>query len=182
MSGGSALGLNKPAPSPTRRGGRKRTVSTQSGTHLRMRAPPHGHRRPPSASAGEVLGQYTDRLGSSREIVARSGAGGSALVIDRDAATFGDGRLVAHLAPDEPAESPSLMCDQYLADARRRCGRVTSADLETIPDPQDDRQGHNQGEAPDSNLLVDRHGRSYNLEPVLGSLSIPEIRWQQYPP
>jgi hypothetical protein len=73
------------------------------------------------------------------------------------------------------------MCDQYLADARRRCRRVTSADLQSIPDPHE-REGHDQHEAPDSNLLVDRHGRSYHLEPVLASLAIPEMRWQQYPP
>jgi hypothetical protein len=176
MSGGSLLGIVKPA-SPTRHGGRKRTVS---GTHLRVRAPHHGHRPPPTASAGEVLGRYTDRLRGAREIVARAGAGGSVLVIDHDAATFGDRRLVAHLAPDEPPENARLMCDQYLADERRRCGRVTSADLQSTPDP--DREGHDQREAPDSNLLVDRHGRSYHLEPVLCSLSIPEMRWQQYPP
>jgi hypothetical protein len=178
MSGGSALAPNKPAANPTQGGKRKRPVRRQSATHLRARAPKHAHRPPPAASPGDVLCQYTDRLRGSREIVARIGAGGSVLVIDRDQVTLGDRRLVAHLAPDEPAENARLMCDQYLADARRGCRPVTSADLQSIPDPQ----GHDPGEAPDSNLLVDRHRRSYHLEPVAGSLLIPEMRWQQYPP
>ncbi len=64
----------------------------QTGTHLRVPAPQHAHRPPPTASPGDVLGQYTDRLRGSREIVARAGVGGSVLVIDRDAVTFGDRR------------------------------------------------------------------------------------------
>ncbi|MGA2163799.1 MAG: hypothetical protein ABSH36_04950 [Solirubrobacteraceae bacterium] len=182
MSGASALVLNNPAAtSPTRRGIRKRTASKQSGTPLRERTPQHGHRPPPAASAGDVLGRYPDSRGRPHEIVVRAGAGGSVLVIDRDAVTFGDRRLVAHLAPDEPAENARVVCDQYLADARRGCRPVTSADLETIPDPECD-QGHDQAEAPHRNLLVDRHGHSYHLEPVRTRMLIPEMRWQQYPP
>ncbi len=182
MSGASALVLNNPAAtSPTWRGLRKRTASKQSGTHLRVRALQHGHRLPPIASVGDVLSQYTDSRGRPHEIVVRAGAGDSMLVIDRDAVTFGDRRLVAHLAPDEPANNARVVCDQYLADGRRGCRPVTSADLQTIPYLEGD-QGHDQAEVPDRDLLVDRHGRSYHLEPVPTRMSIPEMRWQQYPP
>ncbi len=189
MSGASALVLNNPAAtSPTRRGIRKRKASKQSATHLRGRAPQHGRRPPPAASAGDVLGQYTDSRGRPHEIVVRAGASGSVLVIDRDAVTFGDRRLVAHLAPDEPAENARVVCDQYLADARRGCRPVTSADLQTTPYPEEgdsyaeDPQGHDHAEARARDLLVDRHRRSYHLEPVPTGRSIPEMRWQQYPP
>ena len=189
MTSAPALGLNYPAAtSPTRRGIRKRTASKQRGTHLRGRAPQHGHRPPPIASAGDVLAQYTDSRGRPHEIVLRAGAGGSLLVIDHDTVKFGDRCLVAHLAPDEPAKNARVVCDQYLADARRGCRPVTSADLETIPHLEgdepyaEDPQGHDQAEAPDRKLLVDRHGRSYHLEPVAMQMSIPEMRWQQHPP
>jgi hypothetical protein len=188
MSGAPALGLNYPAAtSPTRRGIRKRTASKQGGTRIRGRAPQHGHRPPPTASVGDVLAQYTDSDGRPHEIVLRAGAGGSLLVID-DAVTVGDRRLVAHLAPDEPATNARVVCDHYLADARRGCRPVTSADLEIIPHREgdepyaEDSQGHDQAEAPDRKLLVDRHGRSYHLEPVPARKAISEMRWQQYPP
>ena len=90
MSGGSALGLNKPAASPTRRGGHKRTVSMQSGTRLRVRAPQHGRRPPPTASAGDVLGQYTDRSGAharSSPAQVRAAASSASIVTRRHSAT-----------------------------------------------------------------------------------------------
>ncbi len=182
MSGASALGLSNPADtSPRRRGLRKRAAANQSGTRPRARAPRHGRRPPPAASAGDVLGRYIDSRGRPRHVVARAGSGGSVLVIDHDAMTFGDRRLVAHLAPGEPPKNARLVCDQYLADARRGCRPVTEADLRSTPCPDDD-EGHDRAEAPDRDLLVDQHGRPYHLEPVPARLSIPEMRWQQYPP
>ncbi len=41
---------------------------------------------------------------------------GSVLVLDRDATTLGDRRLLAHLAPDEPPENAALVCRLYLED------------------------------------------------------------------
>jgi hypothetical protein len=81
-----------------------------------------------------VLGRYTDPSGASREIVARPGAHGSVLVIDRDASTLGDRRLVAHLAADEPLLNAAIVCDEYLRDpAGRRCRRVVPDDLRWGP-------------------------------------------------
>lgn len=186
MSSALALGLDKPAASPTRRGMRKRTASKQSGMHVRGHAPPHGHRPPPTATASDVIGQYTDREGRSHEIVARAGAGGSVLVIDRDALTFGDRRLVAHLGVDEPAANARVVCEQYLADVRGRwCRPVTAADLQSIPRPEEEDDPHVEvalAALLGSDLVVDPRERFYRLEAVPSGMSIPEMRWQQYPP
>lgn len=165
------------------------SVPTRKAQRRETRSPAWSDR---AGASRDVLGQYTDGSGRSHEIIVRAGAGGSVLVVDRDAVTFGDRRLVAHLGVDEPAENARVVCEQYLTDVRGRwCRLVTSADLETIPYPEDgddlyvgdvlDSDGC-QAEAPDSNLLVDRHGRSYHLELVPTRMSIPEMRWQQYPP
>jgi len=83
---------------------------------------------------GRPLGRYTSTNGRPRELVASPGAGDSVLVIDRDAATLCDRRLVAHLTPDEPSENIAIVCRHYLADdAGRWCRRVEPGDLETVP-------------------------------------------------
>ena len=94
--------------------------------------------RPASRSA--VLGRYIDPAGRSREIVVRRGFAGSSLVIDRDAATLDDRRLVAHLAADEPARNATLVCNAYVRDARAnttRCRRVVADDFRRNPFPDD---------------------------------------------
>jgi hypothetical protein len=57
---------------------------------------------------------------------------GSALVIDYQLGTLSDGRLVAHLWPDEPAENARIVCELYLADDERRgrCRAVTPEDFD----------------------------------------------------
>jgi hypothetical protein len=88
--------------------------------------------------ARAVLGRYTDPRGRLREVLARVGCAGSVLVIDRDARTLGDRRLVAHLGADEPAENAALICRHYLRDtAGRRCRPVSAEDLRA-PDPISD--------------------------------------------
>ena len=62
-------------------------------------------RRRATVRDGHILGRYIDWQGRAREILARPGAGGSVLVVDRDSGTRSDDRLVAHLAADEPAEN-----------------------------------------------------------------------------
>jgi hypothetical protein len=135
--------------------------------------------------AQSPLGRYIDLLGHPREVVALSGSWGSVLVVDRDAATLGDRRLVAHLDADEPAANASLVCEQYLAEdhgERRRCRRVLPEDLVTSPaavraqvcQARDERQIEpGMGETHCS----DRHGRTYRLELVPAGMSIPELRW-----
>lgn len=88
------------------------------------------HQPPP---VGRPLGRYTSTDGRLRELVMRPGAADSTLVIDRDAATLCDRRLVAHLASDEPVENIDIVCDRYLADRNRSCRRVEREDLTTAP-------------------------------------------------
>ena len=85
-------------PSPTTSGDR---AATPSGTGQ------------PAAD----LGTYRDRDGRDRALIARPGVGGSVLVIDQDAQTLTDRRLVAHLAADEPAVNARVVAELYLADA-----------------------------------------------------------------
>lgn len=161
--------ITAPSPTRARRNGR-----------LRVRAP-----RVPSR-----LGRYTDPRGRERDIISRPGAGGSVLVIDRDSVTLGDRRLVAHLAGDEPAENAQLVCEQYLADTGGRwCRRVRPEDLDLMPDPADDGVYVNQSpadaetaEGREGAPILDRHSRRYRLQLVSTRMSIPEMRWQQYPP
>jgi hypothetical protein len=143
-----------------------------------------------AGSARNLLGQYIDRSGRSHEIVARSGAGGSVLVVDRDSVTLGDRRLVAHLASDEPAENARIVCEQYLADEGGRwCRAVSAEDLDLVPYlPEDSLYTHEpqieaeSGTSADEGQILDRHLRGYCLELVPTRMSIPEMRWQQYPP
>ncbi len=124
-----------------------------------------------------VLGRYIDPAGRSREVIARPGSAGSVLVVDRDASTLGDRRLVAHLAADEQTGNAELVCRHYLRDARgRRCRPVVAEDLRTAP--------FVEGGEPE-NLAVelrDRDGRRHRLEPLTSDLSIPELRWCRHPP
>ena len=82
---------------------------------------PHHPDRPPRRAArapdgAADLGTYRDRAGRDRVVIARPGVGGSVLVIDQDARTLTDRRLVAHLAADEPAVNARVVAELYLAD------------------------------------------------------------------
>jgi len=130
------------------------------------------------------LGQYTDHhSGATREIVCLPGAGGSRLVIDRDALKRSDQRLVAHLAPDEPRENAALVCKHYVREpAGRWCRRVTPEDLEVVPFA-DTEQIEPQAEATLSpTALTDSQGRTYCLELHATGMSIPELRWSRRSP
>jgi hypothetical protein len=110
------------------------------------------------------------------------------LVVDRDAATLGDRRLVAHLDADEPAANAVLVCEQYLKEEsgeRRRCRHVLPEDLVTSPAAvrvelcraQDGRQIEPVSERHCS----DRCGRTYRLGLLSTDMSIPELRWLCHP-
>ncbi len=135
------------------------------------------------------LDRYVDPLGHPREIVALSGSWGSVLVVDRDAATLGDRRLIAHLDADEPAANAALVCERYLeeeAGERRRCRRVLPEDLVTSPasvraevwPAQDGRQIEPAGEEAQCS---DCQGRTYRLGLLTTDMSIPELRWLCHP-
>jgi hypothetical protein len=133
-----------------------------------------------------VLARYSDPHGRLRELFLRPGRGGSMLLIDRDAATRGDRRLVAHLAADEPPHNAALACSDYLApDRNRLCRPLRADDLWVAPfaeGPDQDIDGH---ELDDLDLayaerqLRDRHGHSYRLLPCSEGIAIPELRWHR---
>jgi hypothetical protein len=112
-----------------------------------------------------------------------TGAGESRLVIDRDATTLGDRRLVAHLAADEPQENAALVCDDYLRDpAGRWCRRVTSEDLEVVPFADTGQIEPDPEATLSPTTLTDRQGRTYCLEICSTGMSIPELRWWRRSP
>jgi hypothetical protein len=130
-----------------------------------------------------VLAGYTDPAGRLREVLALPGHGGSVLVLDRDAATWGDRRLVAHLAADEPLENAHLVCRDYLRDPHPRCcRRLAPEDLLTAPfsegcEPREEGAGLDRLTSPEAVELRDRRGARHRLGPLAAGLSIPELRW-----
>jgi hypothetical protein len=128
-----------------------------------------------------ALARYTDHRGHLREILALRGYGGSVLVVDRNALSRGDRRLVAHLAADEPFENAGLVCRDYLRDPRaHRCRRLAPDDLLTGPFSEgceDNDRGALDPPPVACTELYDRHGRRHRIEPLAAGLSIPELRW-----
>lgn len=128
-----------------------------------------------------MLARYSDPHGRLREILTRPGSGGSILLIDRDAATRGDRRLVAHLGADEPPDNATLTCNHYLSQPRNRfCRPLTPEDLRVTPFAESHPQ-RPDGAAEDRELL-DRHNCSYRLLPFSDGIAIPELRWHRLPP
>lgn len=176
------------------------TPPKQSRSQSRHRVP-RGRLRAHRDGRAEhgLLGRYADRHGRPREVLARPGRAGSVLVIDRDARTLGDRRLVAHLGADEPRGNAALICRHYLHDSRGRwCRPVAAEDLRSAgpgayslggPCQSDespagaelldaDRCGER---AQVSAALVDVDGRGYWLGTTSGRTSIPELRWLRTP-
>jgi hypothetical protein len=123
-----------------------------------------------------LLGHYTDQSGNAREVLARPGAAGSVLVLDRDRVTLEDLRVVAHLAADEPVENAALVCAAYLRDAatgRHRCRLLSDEDLCCTPFA-DQSNPHTHTAAPGAEATVDRR---YRLQTIETGMSIPELRW-----
>jgi hypothetical protein len=123
------------------------------------------------------LGQYTDhRSGGTREILCLPGAGRSRLVIDRDALTRGDRRLVAHLAADEPAENERIVTEVYLADdSKGNCRPVSAEDLKLTPFASSS-PGTDSKTSPDTQL-IDSDGVVYRIREISEDGSFPELRW-----
>jgi hypothetical protein len=131
-----------------------------------------------TAAPGKTLARYTDWKGQAREIVARAGCAGSVLVLDRDAATLSDRRLIAHLAADEPAKNAAIASRCYLTQARRErylCRPLLAEDLTSIPFADVFEDGSLAQSA--RQHAVDRLGRRYELTRLQTGMSIPELRW-----
>jgi hypothetical protein len=132
-----------------------------------------------------LLGRYEDPQGRSRDIVQRPGGFGTLLVIDRDAATLGDCRLVAHMGPEEPRGNAALMCAEYLralAEDRGGCREVTAQDVEVLPYAEPDVAGDVQVGPESAAVAMDRDGNGYRLELIPSAMSIPVLRWRRHDP
>jgi hypothetical protein len=125
-----------------------------------------------------VLARYSDSHGRLREVLTRPGSAGSVLLVDRDARTRRDHRLIAHLAADEPPANAALICKDYLRHSRERPPRpLTAEDLFLAPFVD----AHADDAIPEAELL-DCHGRSYRLLAYAEGIAIPELRWHVLAP
>jgi hypothetical protein len=166
------------SPRLARRPTRRPTGVATRSERFRRKSGRTRHEHAP-ARPRSVLGRYVDWRGGPREVIARPGHRGSVLVIDRDADTLGDRRLVAHIAADEPVENAAVACRCYLEQARRGrcpCRRLTPEDLRSVPFPEEP-DGESGAPLPDAVEKTDPLGRRYGLERLPTGMSIPELRW-----
>jgi hypothetical protein len=123
-------------------------------------------------------------------VIAGRRGDGCVLVVDRDAVTLGDRRLVAHLAADEPAPNAALVCAHYLADASRgRCRRVNAEDLTGRSSAENEELRRLANGSPPGTELVDRrvagedgdyHYYVYRLGLVRTDQSTTALRWRRH--
>ena len=158
---------------PARRGSYQRRNPHVRPRPFPSRHPDRDHEIPTSTR----LAGYRDGQGRARDLLALPGHDGSVLVLDRDATTLRDRRLVAHLAADEPQGNAELVCGHYLKDVRGRwCRRMRPEDLRISPlacETEDTRQDLNSKDA----LVAGRDGNLYRLSLVQGDRCIPQMRW-----
>ncbi|MFZ1155414.1 MAG: hypothetical protein WAN93_10965 [Solirubrobacteraceae bacterium] len=124
------------------------------------------------------LGSYIDPdTGQTHKIVKLPRPDGSAFVVDYRLSTLGDGRLLAHLAPDEPPENAGIVCDLYLAEeTKSRCRLLTCEDLQRtrflIPAQPSSQDGSSQPK-----VLLDTAGHLYRIRELVGERPLHELRW-----
>jgi hypothetical protein len=172
------------APRTARRrpGAPRRDAHTDAAgrAHTSSYAGASGHADAPDrADAHRVLARYVDAAGCPREVLAHPAAHGTVLVVDRDAATHDDRRLVAHLAADEPPENALLVCRHYMRDARgRACRPLCVEDLLTAPFRESSARPAPAPTPPSRTAeLCDRRGGVHRLQACDAGMSIPELRW-----
>lgn len=144
--------------------------------------PPHaGEATPLQPGAGarrtRSLGSYI-ALDSeqTREVVSLQRPDGSTLVVDYQLGTISDGRLIAHLAADEPPENAQIVCELYLADdTRGRCRPVTREDFDLTRHATPSPPGADAPTAVDS--LKDAEGHVYRIRELPAFETMGELRW-----
>jgi hypothetical protein len=114
--------------------------------------------------------------GQTRQILSLQRPDGSTLVIDYHLDTLDDGRVVAHISPDEPPENERIICELYLADdTKGRCRALTAEDLEVTrhatPSPQSTHA------AVQSTPLQDVEGYLYGIRELATEEPMSELRW-----
>jgi hypothetical protein len=125
---------------------------------------------------------YTNTSGCLRELVVRPAAHGSLLVIDRDATTLCDLRLVAHIPADEPPRNAVLLSRMY-ADERgaRSCRRLNPEDLVRAPFEHAACPHGSHGAEDGGDLSLRRHGQLYRIRSSSARPGLPSLRWCQRP-
>jgi hypothetical protein len=123
-----------------------------------------------------IVASYLDDGGRRRELLTLPGHSGSVLVLDRDAITLCDRRLVAHLGADEPTENAVLVCELYLRDMRGRwCRRVQPTDL--LVDPLEATDVLTLGGPGSVGGVVDENGDLYSIDLLPEARSRAQLRW-----
>ncbi len=139
-------------------------------------------RRGDAITVARPLADYLDAEGRARELFALPGRAGSVLVLDRDAATLCDRRLVAHLAADEPRENVEIICRHYLEDTSGRwCRRVQPEDLEISPSVERGSETYAVDLHASGAHVADSEGNTYRLEALAGEQPTPQLRWCRRP-
>jgi hypothetical protein len=126
----------------------------------------------------KVVRRYRDSDGSTREMIARSGHGGSTLVLDRDLLGRGEERLVAHLSADEPSVNIGVVCRSYL-DAEpqmRRCRALRPEDEVRTP------MLHPESSEVRLEELSTEQRTPLRLVRIACRMTIPELRWVRLDP
>jgi hypothetical protein len=168
--------LASPTPAVHSRGATHRRASTRRG-----RALPRPQRTAPES---RQLASYRDCDGREREVIASGGASASTLVIDRQAGTHEDARLVAHLAADEPSENATVVCERYLRDLAAGvagCRALTTQDSRLVPFSDQAQDEPATATTAGGQPLADGRDCVYSLELVPSDMSIPELRWWRRP-
>jgi hypothetical protein len=137
-----------------------------------------GSGRQPGRRRTEVLRRYRDAEGATRELIARPGAHGSVLVLDRDLLTSVEERLVAHLSEDEPRANAMIAANAFLAaePGRRGCRPLEDRDICAAPFPEEESE-----ETQGTLGTVAGATCAFRLQPVPSEMSIPALRWTRGP-
>jgi hypothetical protein len=159
-----------PCPPATRR-----PLTSSTTTRIRFSSGAKSTRRGERTITASPIASYLDDRGRRRDLIGLPGYGGSVLVLDRDAVTLGDRRLVAHLGADEPDENVALVCGLYMNDVGGRwCRHLQPMDL--LVDPLDT-DGVSTLGPPSSSGVVDENGDTYRIDLLAGDRSTAQLRW-----
>jgi len=149
---------------------------------MRTATPSKSRRAPGGRPRALLLRRYRDGDGTMRELIARPGAHGSVLVVDRDLLRTGEERLVAHLGHDEPPANAMIAANAFAGaePCRRRCRALEDADAQAVPFPEA-RPRDTPEVCRDDPPTVLGTKCAFRLQPVPGEMSIPSLRWTRSP-
>lgn len=123
-------------------------------------------------SRERVLTRFIDAGGCAREVLARGEDTGRVTVFERPVDGREGPRVVGVLDIDEPQANAVLLAELFAADAAARPLRCRLLDAE--------REG-SRPSAPRAtsapSALRDDHGRTWRLVAVVGTMTVPELRW-----